>query len=279
MAKILLDDDFFNMEGSEKDQEYLNQVIEFLHKYFNMDFAIFQDRDNIQGRYNIYSYKAIIEKKLQKKGIMEIYENSVSRNDSNYSELEFSEEFIGKIDEIHNNGEDIIIPVCIAKHEKNKKCINGFTYIINHIYEELDSNIAKFISDHQYIRKDYIIEPSKKEPLPNKDICSHYKNLQDEEIKGKDQNGKIAIYCKVGKEVAMRNTYKYDSKVSSLNGTSKKIRRIFKVGNGSKTMYASIDVEHGALEICDSKGKHIDEFNYIGDPQNKQNSSHDIKVP
>lgn len=280
MAKILLDDDFFNMDGLEEDQNYLELVIEFLQKYFNIDFAIFLGRGNAQGYLNIFSSKAIFEKKLQKKGMTEVYDSFVISSDaSNYCELGFSEEFIGKIDEIHNNGEEVIIPVCISKHKKDKKCMNDFVYIINDIYKETDSNIAKFISGKQYINESNIIEPTKREPLPNSELCVYYKEVQDKEVIGKDENEKKSIYRKVAKEVAMRNTYKYDSKISSMNGIGEKMRRIYKSGNGSKTIYASIDVEHGALEICDSRGRHIDEFTYTGEAQNRQSSDHNINVP
>lgn len=279
MAKILLDDDFFNMEGSEEDQDYLRQLVDFFQKYFNFDFAVFKGKGNAQGLLNIYSYKAVLETKLQKKGITEVYDKFVTKKDPNYCELGFSEEFIGKIDEIHNNGEEVIIPVCISKHKKDKKCMNDFVYIINDIYKEIDSNIAKFISEKQYINEDNIIEPTKREPLPNSELCAYYKKVQDKEVIGKDENEKKSIYRKVAKEVAMRNTYKYDSKVSSMNGSGEKMRRIYKAGNGNRTIYASIDVEHGALEICDSRGKHIDEFSYIGEAQNRQSSDHSINVP
>ena len=40
----------------------------------------------------------------------------------------------------------------------------------------------------------------------------------------------------------------------------------------------STDVEHGAIEVCDEKGKHIDEYTYEGNAQNKKDitGKHDI---
>ena len=40
----------------------------------------------------------------------------------------------------------------------------------------------------------------------------------------------------------------------------------------------STDVEHGAIEVCDEKGKHIDEYTYEGKAQNKKDitGKHDI---
>lgn len=279
MAKILLDEDFFNMEGTEQEQNYLEELKEFLPKYLDVDFAIFIDERTNQGEYNLYSNRILFEKKLQKMGLIERYERFVPRNDSNYAELGFSEEFIGKIDEIYNNGDEVIIPVCTFKHLKDKKNIDGVAFILNHIYKEVESNIAMFISNGMYVKEENIIKPSKGNPLPNKELCAYYKEVQDEAVKGKNCNEKIAIYRKIGAEVAMRNTYKYDARISSMNGTGTKMRRIYKSGDGRDSVYTSIDVEHGALEICNFKGKHIDEYTYIGDAQGKQDSKHNISVP
>lgn len=279
MAKILLDDDFFNMEGDENDETYIKKVIDFLLKYFNVDFAFFQDENCSYRKYNIFSHNAVIKQRIQKTGRFVVYENIIKRSDDNYCELSFSESFIGKIDEIHRDGEEVIIPVCTSKHRLDKKCINGYVYIINHIYQELDSNFAKFILENKYINTGSIERPSLRKPLPNMTLCNCYKNVQDKETKGRAENEKKTIYLKIGEEVVQRNAYKYDSKISSMNGSGEKMRKIYKSGEGRKIIYASIDFEHGALEICNASGEHVDEFTYIGEPQNRKNQNHSIKVP
>lgn len=39
-----------------------------------------------------------------------------------------------------------------------------------------------------------------------------------------------------------RNAYEYDSKVSSMNGSVEKLRKIYSFGEGRKIIYASIDI-------------------------------------
>ena len=36
-------------------------------------------------------------------------------------DLSFTESFIGKIDEIHRDGEEVIIPVCTSKHRLDER--------------------------------------------------------------------------------------------------------------------------------------------------------------
>ena len=56
------------------------------------------------------------------------------------------------------------------------------------------------------------------------------------------------------------------------------IRQIYH--SKDKQLFASIDVEHGAIEIFDKDGKHIDEFTYTGVAQNKTDNTgkHDIII-
>lgn len=123
----------------------------------------------------------------------------------------------------------------------------------------------------------YKILPSINNPFPNIEISKDFINIRNHLIdSGMDR---IHVYKKVGTEVALRNNYSYDSLISKINSNAGCIRVIFK-SNNSPHIYASIDVRHGNLEVCDSSGKHVDEFTYDNIAQNKKDSTgnHDIKL-
>lgn len=79
----------------------------------------------------------------------------------------------------------------------------------------------------------------------------------------------------LGKEVAYRNGYEKDEYLTRINNSA--IREIFKK-HVKNSWYLSTDVESGAIEVCDEKGKHIDEYTYEGNAQGKTDTSgkHDI---
>ena len=146
---------------------------------------------------------------------------------------------------------------------------------VNHIYEEYDSNIAQIISDGAYINGGQVVEPRKSNPLPNIGLCLEYTKIREKLI----SNGKsgVQIFLELGQEVALRNRYIKDEYLTRINNAA--IREIFK-SQTKRPWYLSTDIEHGAIEVCDENGHHIDEYTYEGVPQNKQDKSgkHDIKL-
>ena len=101
----------------------------------------------------------------------------------------------------------------------------------------------------------YIL-PTISSPLPNVEWCTHYIDLQNDLIK-KGQN-KIDVYRKVVSEVAYRNGYIKDDRLSRINSTTEKIRDIY--ANGE--IYISADVRHGRVEVFNSLGHHQGEYTY-----------------
>ena len=81
-----------------------------------------------------------------------------------------------------------------------------------------------------------------------------------------------AIKTKLG-EVANKNGWPKDSRLSRLNGRD--VYKDPKTGN----LYA-VDSQHGRFEMTNKRGRHIDEVNIEGVPQNKtyKDKSHDLKV-
>lgn len=99
--------------------------------------------------------------------------------------------------------------------------------------------------------------------------------MQDELTLG--ESDKKPIYLKIGAEVAARNGYVRADKIAKLNRNG--IRHIFKY-EGEDTIYISIDVEHGAIEVFNSKGKHQGEYGYKGEllSSSDKEGKHDIMV-
>lgn len=138
--------------------------------------------------------------------------------------------------------------------------IVSFIHYIRHIYKEENSYLAVLISEGVGLKKDIIIAPTLDKPLPNKWLTKEYQTTREEIIK----SGKASItaFLSLGKEVSLRNGYLFDEYLTKINNGA--IREIFK----SKTkpiIYLSTDVEHGAIEVFNSKPKHQGESNYIGD--------------
>lgn len=141
----------------------------------------------------------------------------------------------------------------------NDEIISSIHYI-RHIYKEENSYLAVLISKGVGLKKDIIISPTIDKPLPNKWLTKEYQIIREELIKS--GKASIAAFLSLGKEVSLRNGYLYDEYLTKINNGA--IREIFK----SKTkpiIYLSTDVEHGAIEVFNSKPEHQGESNYIGD--------------
>lgn len=121
------------------------------------------------------------------------------------------------------------------------------------------------------------IKPTLKNPLPNSDFCKQYKTWQENKINIGEPSENT--YRKAVHEVALRNGYYQNERLSHLNSNSGVIRDIY-TSNSKPVVHISADVRHGRIEVFNSLGKHQGEYSYIGkqlnppDPEGK----HDIKV-
>ena len=277
MAIILLDDDFYENGDTNN---YVNNLISFVDKYFDLEVSVFHPFCNVGNSWAQQNMLATIQLKLLKIGKLEIFDSNMitPSENSSYNGLGFSPEFIGKINFLLNHYNDIIIPVTQTKHDMEIKSPCIHVYIINHIYEELQSNIAYFITQNMFISN--IIKPSINSPLPYKDLCKNYYNLQKDLInKGHD---KLEVFSDVAKEVANRNTYIINKKISNKNknksNNSKKSKR--EIYDSDNKMYISTDFESGCFEYYNSKGKHQGELSYTGTKLSyrDETGNHDINV-
>lgn len=275
MAKLLLDEYFFNRDNSDG---YIDEVIKFIFKYFEDDIVFFHPYCNQGNLWMLKNQIATIEMKVMKKNKVHICDlnslnNYIFNNDISLEK--FSIDFIKQIDYVRKLFDDVIVFIAPENYFIDDNH-NENVYLINHIKKELDSNIAYFIANQLFAKN--IINPQTNSPLPNIDLCNEYKILQDDLTQGKNISDRIPIYLKVCEEVLLRNSYTHNNFLSSINTTSKKIRKIYQTQN--PIIYGSIDVDTGSIEICDRNGHHIDEFGFDNKKHNKHDSTgkHDIKL-
>lgn len=277
MAKILLDEFFYQRDNVDV---YIYDVINFISQYFGVDIALFHPYCNMGNLWMLQNEIAAIERKIIKTGKYYICDTNLVQPNNNIklTKLGYTPEFIGKINFIINNFDDVIIFNAPEKHSFHDNQPFEHVYIINHITKETDSNIARFIVNGLFMTN--INSPCLSSPLPNTDLCKDYLGVLREKCEGEAQNTCIPFYINIGTEVVKRNKYVYSARVTNLNNNSGAIRNIFCNSENGDSVYASIDIENGAIEINNHRGKHQDEYTYNNIPQNKQDKTgkHDIKV-
>lgn len=277
MAFILLDNDFYE---EIEDDGYIDKLINFIEYFFNLDISIFFPSYSTEYSWAEQNMLAVIRRKILKTGKYEILDSSLvtPSTDSSYDQLHFSEEFIGQINYLLENNNDVVIPVVPNKHKLNIKLPKDNVFIINHIYCELESNISHFIQNEIFMQN--IQSPTLSAPLPNKELCKDYYTVQKNMIA--ERNDKYGTYSKVAKEVAGRNKYIYNKAISLKNKpkSKKADRKKREIYNFNKKQYISTDFESGCFETYNSSGKHQGEFSYINDrisPPDKT-GKHDIII-
>lgn len=83
-----------------------------------------------------------------------------------------------------------------------------------------------------------------------------------------------------GTFVARLNGWIEDERLSSINSSNEKIRRIFRPikFKHSEAAFLSIDFEKQAFELLNHRGKHISEISFLGRVNSGYKSGHDIKL-
>lgn len=268
---ILLDDDFF---GRINDNNYLKTLIDFLIKYFDLDIAFFQSKDTPYLNYR--NDLNVIKMNLLRFNKLKLFDLDLSLNeeDINLDNKIFSKDFSSKIYHLLNEYDNIIIPLVKNKHNYDIKKLGSRIHIINHFLREVDSNIAYFISNDLFTCG--IITPTVDSYLPNTELCSEYLDVQNELITlGAD---KINTYSVVAKEVAMRNKYKLDKRLTKLNRIKSDCKR--EIYCAQNNIFISVDFESGCFEIYNRRGKHKGEISYVNKIISKSDKTgrHDLTM-
>mgnify|MGYP003363433351 FL=1 len=267
---------FILIDETVRDPSYMKDAITFVSNYIQGKFVMFHPYKTVANLHQ-RSNKATIEKCLLKlRHQTVVFDSNEVREviDKSYEQFHFSEQYIGQVKYIQANGDTVIVLCDPTKFKADIKEING-TYFINHYAEELNSNISKWISGFRSTLVKGVIAPTTDMPLPNSKLCSNYKSVLDTISHGKGD--KKSDYILVGSEVAYRNGYSEDHKTERLNRGA--IRKIFVCDQADK-VFVSIDVENGALEAFNKRGRHLGAYSYIGKQTDSPDKSgkHDIKV-
>lgn len=113
----------------------------------------------------------------------------------------------------------------------------------------------------------YLKPPADKDVVfPRKDFCVEYNNYVLERIQNERMNQpeKISLFETIGELVATYNLYKKDQRLSNINSTPQKLRKVYKKAEG-KIYYLSLDVESGGFEVFDKNYLHLGQYNFSGD--------------
>lgn len=270
MAKILFDEKFYYCDNLD----YFEDAIKFVKTYFDVKTLLLCYECQENSTFN--NMRIIIDSLISDIDDIEIImvDNFSSCEYDDLMVLNIDTQYLKIIKHYSQLNEDIIF-ISIENLDAFALKRIGNVYIINHVYKEIDSCFSDFVSENRYVKN--IIKPTKNKPLPNSDLCQLYKQRQNDLMPKKNKDELQALYYSVGKEVIKRNGYKTNQHVSSLNPSV--FGGIFSYDT-SKTIYSSVDIEKGAIEIFNYRGKHQDEYTYTGEPRDKQDNKkhHDIKV-
>ncbi len=143
-----------------------------------------------------------------------------------------------------------------------------FLFYIGNYDEEIESNISKWISDNHLIL--HISNPNFNNKFPAKDLCDGYDKWRSEILQPNYNEDKISAFIQIGFEVAIRNHYIYDSRLSALNKQKAKPdkngnrpkRHVFK--NKKKDVYLSTDFENGGFEVYNKNAVYQGQYRFNG---------------
>lgn len=192
------------------------------------------------------------------------------------------------VNEIHsNNGYEHALFLGKVNSEPFNVADNGNdAFIIKYDNEEYNINVIKNFNENHFnnaLRKlksilyTYVGKPSLKEPLPYYKFCEDLYDIQKKLIiEGKD---KYDVFKRIGEEVALRNTYIFDSEVTKLNNNSNHKRKIYR-SSSNPIIFISTDFEKGCFELFNHSGVHQGEIKYSGVLNSKADKTgkHDIIV-
>lgn len=98
-------------------------------------------------------------------------------------------------------------------------------------------------------------------------------------VQKKARNEKVALFRTFGKDIAELNFYKKNQNLSQINSNPNQIRDIYESQNSAgNKIYLSIDIEKGAFEVCDFRGRHLKEILFNGHFNSGAQANHSIKL-
>lgn len=291
--RIILDPQLIWFDKNDEDKEflYLEQVVDFIYKYLDISYLPtdqFIKLLSTMAKDPMGEYRENSE--LKNDIISKIWKSLDFTNSDDIiyiedvAELKIPDSFriVGRDDikKYTNNlwklmldGNQEILFFLGRQNHKWNVIIKDNLHFVKHIYKELNSYLGELFSKGEIIKTESIVKPTKDNPLPNSELCKEYSKMRIVFIENGD--GDISNFKALGKEVAYRNGYQFNSDLTRINNSA--IREIYSSKNKTE-VHLSIDVEHGAIEVCDIEGHHMGEFSYEGELLKGPQPNHDIKI-
>lgn len=284
MYKILLDDNFYR--NTLEQNRYLDKLLQTIKDYFDAKIIIFEPFYKKNISYHLPSMSQNINRKILETEKMEKYDlnDVVDASDSFLENMSFTQSFIGKIKyiiDIYPN-DILIIPLIysIKNRELVVKGLDDCIFFIGNYDEEVKSNIADWICKNELI---HIPKSSFDNKFPAKDLCNGYNEWRSEILQSSYSGQKISDFTQIGIEVAIRNHYIYDAKLTALNKRRAKKdkkerspkRQVFI--NQARDVYLSTDFLHGGFEVYDKNAVHQGQYKFNGNFEKApDNNSHPL---
>lgn len=268
---------------------YLRDVVNFIEKYLNAKYFSSNEFFSILSkilkepfgdyRETKQAKVDIIQKIWKNTDLEEIVNLDEECSSTYYDELmcsnsDYNDFFWKSINYMIRSSSNCSVFLSLHNHSLTTERIANVHYV-KHIFLETNSYLGELFSNGGDIISKNFIQATKENPLPNGELCKRYSQIREKQIQ--QGEGDISFFLELGREVALRNGYIKDDYLTRINNGA--IREIFRTKR-KHTWYLSIDVEHGAIEVCDERGKHIDEYSYEGIPQDKHDNTgrHDIQI-
>lgn len=284
MYKILLDDNFYR--NTLEQNRYLDKLLQAIKNYFDAKIVIFEPFYKKNTSYHLTYLSQNINRKILETEKVEKYDlnNVVGVSDVFLENMSFTQLFIGKINYIMNNYPNDILIIPLVYNIKNRelavKSLEGYIFFIGNYDEEVNSNIADWIFNNELI---HIQEPNFDNKFPAKDLCNGYNEWRSEILQSSYSGQKISDFTQIGFEVAIRNHYIYDVKLTALNKRRAKKdkkecspkRQVFI--NQARDIYLSTDFLHGGFEVYDKNAVHQGQYKFNGNFEKApDNNSHPL---
>lgn len=285
---IILDPSLYKIEASKLDDddqvmlhiEYFIEVLDFIYnnnigQFFYTDVFESELFSDMELPWNKYPQYAIAMKTALRNKVMSNMNFSNCSTVQDEHEVAMPQDFkypnghnsgLGFLKTLHYavnnmagflvflglNNQNISRPFQISCEQQN--CISRYElYPIHNPYFDYHEKVRNIIVQQiSFIDQNEIFPKNKYSKLVGD---RYYENI-------KDNIRNNAIKQEVGTEVAQRNGYCYDARLSARNSTSEKKRIIFT--RPDSKYYLCIDIEVGAFEVFDNNKNHLGEYKYNG---------------
>ena len=254
---------------------YLNDIVKFIDEYLEIKYLANKQLLSIFTTLNKNPFSLYREKTILKNEIIKRILRNIDRNQLIYLQIQPITKFCSAFTKSNNTTANELFfamyeysttqksetMIFLSKDNFSKLQSDENHHIINHLYREINSFIAEIINKELYLKQDKIPKPCVSNPLPNGDLCKEYNYVRLDYLK-LPHNQQIPNWQSLGKEVAFRNGFNFDTKTTNKNNNSGQIREVYISKDGN--VFLSIDVEHGAIEVFDLSRTWLGEFSYDG---------------